>query len=60
MNYIYSDEDNAPMNEENFQRKHDHECWNCRHKIQGECEMWDCKFEPKYKLDSEGRVTDGM
>lgn len=58
--YIYDDEDNAPMNEENFQRKHDHECWNCRHKIQGECEMWDCKFEPKYKLNSEGRVTDGM
>ena len=57
MPYIYNDEDNAPMNEENIQRKHDHECWNCRHKIQGECEMWDCRFEPKYKLDREGRVV---
>ena len=56
MPYLYDDEDNAPMNEDNI--RHDHDCGNCRHKIQGECEVWECRFAPKYRLDSEGRLID--
>lgn len=52
MSYLYDDEDNAPMNDENI--RHDHDCGNCRHKIQDECELWECRFAPKYRLDSEG------
>lgn len=53
-NYIYSDEDNAPMNDENVQAP-DRGCRNCEHqkKVAGryitydECELWECKFEQK-------------
>jgi len=55
-NYIYNDEDNQPMNEENmpeslkklFQNFNDRDCPNCIHKMpNGDCNSWDCKFEPK-------------
>lgn len=58
MPYLYDDEDNAPMTEEAYQKAHDHDCGNCRHKIHGQCEVWECRFAPKYRLDSEGRLID--
>ena len=51
-NYIYSDEDNAPMNEEAFQRP-DRDCANCRHKVNGNCTQWDCNFSPKQHIVEE-------
>lgn len=45
MNYLYDDEDNQPMHEENI--LNDRDCPNCKHKVNGECQVWDCRFEPK-------------
>ena len=53
MPYIYSDEDNVPMNEENFPHKDDRDCPNCKHKVNGECQVWNCRFEQKNEEDFE-------
>lgn len=54
MPYIYEDEDNAPMNDENIQVP-DRDCPNCRNRKNGECQVWECKFVPKGGNGSEGR-----
>ena len=54
MSYIYEDEDNVPMNDENVQA-HDRNCRNCEHRktvvgkyiTYDDCEVWECKFSPK-------------
>ena len=60
-NYIYSDEDNAPMIEENIPNKWennpprpDRDCPNCRYKMPtGDCTKWDCDFAPKQYVIEE-------
>lgn len=73
MPYLYDDEDNAPMHQDeraldvNYKSYEqmvkdaggepidfpdpadgdDRDCPHCRHKVNGECQVWDCKFEPK-------------
>jgi len=55
--YIYSDEDNAPMNDENMPERlkkltADRDCPNCIHKLpNGHCEMWDCEFEARWNTN---------
>ena len=46
MPYIYSDSDNEPMNEENIQVE-ERDCEHCRNHDGKDCQVWDCKFEPK-------------
>ena len=54
MSYIYEDEDNEPMNDENVHVP-DRDCQNCEHRktvvgryiTYDDCEVWECKFSPK-------------
>lgn len=44
--YLYNDEDNAPMNEEDL-GKDDRDCEHCRNYDGMYCTAWDCRFEAK-------------
>ena len=44
--YLYDDEDNVPMNEENFPQRPERDCSNCRFKVNGDCTQWECNFTP--------------
>jgi len=46
--YLYDDEDNVAMNEDNLPPKDDRDCMNCIHKHpNGDCTQWECKFESR-------------
>lgn len=50
MAYLYTDEDNSPMTEENIQvedRESDRECQYCANHDGQYCTSWDCKFVAK-------------
>ena len=38
----------------------DRDCENCKHKVNGACESWDCKFEPKEDTISRKAVLDTL
>ena len=48
--YIYSDEDNEPMNTDNFDVE-ERDCENCKNYDGKYCVVWDCKFEAKENYD---------
>ena len=33
----------------------DRDCENCKHKINGYCESWDCRFEPKWAVKTDSQ-----
>ena len=47
MGYLYEDEDNEPMNPDNFQVEHERDCEHCKHYDGKFCTQWDCKMELK-------------
>ena len=62
--YVYNDEDNAPMNEEDLKwlkaitKMDNRDCKNCQHYDSEYCTSWDCKFVPVEKIVEDLHVTD--
>jgi hypothetical protein len=45
MPYLYNDEDNEPMNTENFPVEPERDCEHCKHYDGKYCTQWDCQME---------------
>ena len=45
MPYLYEDEDNQPMNPDNFPVEPERDCEHCKHYNGEYCTSWDCKME---------------
>ena len=47
MPYLYDNEDNEPMNPDNFPAEPERDCEHCKHYDGRDCTSWDCKMELK-------------
>ena len=34
----------------------DRDCENCKHKVNGACNVWECKFEPKRGMTKDEAI----